>query len=87
MLFSEARLWGPLKELERTINAAIHKKKPDAVHDLEVLLKLHKPDFISLLKNPVSFILLSAPHVFVSVFFKKYFNENCTDPLYLNISQ
>ncbi|OWF55575.1 nuclear pore complex protein Nup205-like [Mizuhopecten yessoensis] len=49
---SEARLWGPFKELERIINAAVYRKNPDAVLDLEVGLKQHKPHFISLLKNP-----------------------------------
>lgn len=53
---SEARLWGPFKELEQTVQAAIHRKIPDAVHDLEIALKKHKPDFIALLKNPVSLI-------------------------------
>jgi nuclear pore complex protein Nup205 len=50
---TEAQLWGPYKELEKTVDAAIRKKQLDAVHDLEVALKRHKPDFISLLKNPV----------------------------------
>ncbi|CAG2238144.1 NUP192 [Mytilus edulis] len=49
---SEAQLWGPYKELERTVDAAVRRKQVDAVHDLEVALKRHKPDFISLLKNP-----------------------------------
>ncbi|XP_061177614.1 nuclear pore complex protein Nup205-like isoform X2 [Saccostrea echinata] len=49
---SEARLWGPFKELEQTVHAAIHRKIPDAIHDLEIALKKHKPDFIALLKNP-----------------------------------
>ncbi|KAK3098344.1 hypothetical protein FSP39_018633 [Pinctada imbricata] len=48
----QARLWGLYKELEQTVNAAIHKKLPDAAHDLEVALRKHKPDFVSLLKNP-----------------------------------
>lgn len=52
--FVEARLWGPFKELEQTVQAAIHRKLPDAIHDLEIALKKHKPDFIALLKNPVS---------------------------------
>lgn len=51
--FVEARLWGPFKELEQTVQAAIHRKLPDAIHDLEIALKKHKPDFIALLKNPV----------------------------------
>ncbi|XP_062604464.1 nuclear pore complex protein Nup205-like [Saccostrea cucullata] len=49
---SEARLWGPFKELEQTVHTAIHRKIPDAIHDLEIALKKHKPDFIALLKNP-----------------------------------
>ena len=36
--------------------AAVIHKQPDAIQDLEVILRRHKPDFISLLKNPVSFI-------------------------------
>lgn len=51
--FVEARLWGPFKELEQTVQAAILRKLPDAIHDLEIALKKHKPDFIALLKNPV----------------------------------
>ena len=53
LYLTEAQLWGPYKELEKTVDAAIRKKQLDAVHDLEVALKRHKPDFISLLKNPV----------------------------------
>nr|XP_022287742.1 nuclear pore complex protein Nup205-like isoform X2 [Crassostrea virginica] len=49
---AEARLWGPFKELEQTVQAAIHRKIPYAVHDLEIALKKHQPDFIALLKNP-----------------------------------
>lgn len=33
---------------------ALYKKSPEIYHELEVALKKFKPDFISLLKNPVS---------------------------------
>ncbi|KAL3882663.1 hypothetical protein ACJMK2_028981 [Sinanodonta woodiana] len=46
------RTWTPYKELQEIVEAAIHKKQPDAVHDLEVALQKHKPDFLSLLKTP-----------------------------------
>ena len=36
------------------VEAAIHKKQPDAIHDLEVMLRKHKADFLSLLKTLVS---------------------------------
>ena len=47
-------MWGPFKELVGVVNAAILKKEPNAYYSLEAELKKHKPDFISLLKNPVS---------------------------------
>ena len=47
-------MWTPFKELSRVINAVILKKEPNAYYRLEVELKKHKPDFTSLLKNPVS---------------------------------
>nr|KAG5691716.1 hypothetical protein BaRGS_010219 [Batillaria attramentaria] len=34
------------------VNAAIHKREPGSIHDLELALRKHKPDFISLLKIP-----------------------------------
>ena len=46
-------IWAPFKELASVVNAAILKKQPDAFYSLEAILKKHKPDFISLLKNPV----------------------------------
>lgn len=53
-------MWGPFKELVRVVNAAILSKDPNAYYSLEAELKKHKPDFISLLKNPVSSGLLQA---------------------------
>lgn len=47
-------VWAPFKELGRVVNAAILKKDPNAYYNLETELKKHKPDFLSLLKNPVS---------------------------------
>ncbi len=46
-------MWGPFKELVRVVNDAILKKEPNAYYNLEAELKKHKPDFLSLLKNPV----------------------------------
>lgn len=53
-------MWAPFKELVKVINAAILKKEPNAYYSLEAELKKHKPDFISLLKNPVSMSLMSS---------------------------
>ena len=50
-------LWAPFKELVRVVNAAILRKEPDAYYSLEAELKKRKPDFFSLLKNPVSEII------------------------------
>lgn len=53
-------MWAPFKELVKVINAAILKKEPNAYYSLEAELKKHKPDFISLLRNPVSMSLMSS---------------------------
>ena len=47
-------MWTPFKELHHTVEAAVLRKQPDAIQDLEKILKKHKPDFLSLLQNPVS---------------------------------
>ena len=47
-------MWTPFMELVGVINAAILKKEPNAYYSLKEQLKKHKPDFMSLLKNPVS---------------------------------
>lgn len=36
------------------VERSLYKKSPEVYHELEVSLKKFKPDFISLLKNPVS---------------------------------
>lgn len=46
-------IWAPFKELVRVVNDAILRKEPTAYYKLESELKKHKPDFLSLLKNPV----------------------------------
>ncbi|WAR08423.1 NU205-like protein, partial [Mya arenaria] len=46
-----ARVWSPFKDLQAVVESAIHRRQTDAVHDLEVMLKKHKTDFLSLLKN------------------------------------
>jgi len=48
-----AGVWLPFKELASVISSAILHKKPDTYYTLEAILKKHKPDFISLLQNPV----------------------------------
>ena len=49
-----ARLWAPFRALLDVVNAAICKREPGSIHDRELALLKHKPDFISLLKTPVS---------------------------------
>ena len=46
--------WRPYKELQAVVERSLYKKTPEVYHELEVALKKFKPDFISLLKNPVS---------------------------------
>jgi len=52
-----AGVWLPFKELASVISSAILHKKPDTYYTLEAILKKHKPDFISLLQNPVGSFL------------------------------
>ncbi|XP_014664623.1 PREDICTED: LOW QUALITY PROTEIN: nuclear pore complex protein Nup205-like [Priapulus caudatus] len=47
-----ARLWTPYKDLNSIVENAILLKRPYVIHDLEVALRRHKPDFLSLLQNP-----------------------------------
>ena len=47
-------IWKPYKELLSIVERAVYRKRSEFFHDLEVALKKFKPDFISLLKNPVS---------------------------------
>ena len=51
-----AGVWAPFKELERVVHSAISQKQPEAYYHLENILKKHKPDFVSLLQNPVSLL-------------------------------
>ncbi|KAK7106896.1 nuclear pore complex protein Nup205-like [Littorina saxatilis] len=51
-LVSGARLWAPFRALQDVVNAAIYRHEPGSIHDLELSLRKHKPDFISLLKTP-----------------------------------
>lgn len=50
---------------------ALYKKSPEIYHELEVALKKFKPDFISLLKNPVSGDGVFKKYDIKSDFFKK----------------
>ncbi|XP_054717049.1 nuclear pore complex protein Nup205-like [Uloborus diversus] len=49
---SDNTLWAPYKTLFSVVYGAIALKDTNAVQDLEVALKRHKPDLICLLKNP-----------------------------------
>ncbi|KAG6926829.1 nucleoporin 205 [Chelydra serpentina] len=49
---SAASLWGPYKDIWQTVVNAIWKRQPEAIHLLDQVLKKHKPDFISLYRNP-----------------------------------
>ncbi|RUS70914.1 hypothetical protein EGW08_021327, partial [Elysia chlorotica] len=47
-----ACVWAPFRQLHDVVEMAVTRHVPGAVHDLEVALRKHKPDFISLLKRP-----------------------------------
>ncbi|XP_037740119.1 nuclear pore complex protein Nup205 isoform X2 [Chelonia mydas] len=49
---SAASLWGPYKDIWQTVVNGIWKRQPEAIHLLDQVLKKHKPDFISLYRNP-----------------------------------
>ncbi|XP_060892659.1 nuclear pore complex protein Nup205 [Labrus mixtus] len=49
---SGASLWGPLKELWETVDGAVLRRQPESVHLLDLQLKKHKANFLSLFKNP-----------------------------------
>ena len=46
-------VWLPFKELASVVTSAVLHKQSDFYYTLEAVLKKHKPDFISLLQNPV----------------------------------
>ena len=48
-----AGVWLPFKELASVVTSAVLYKQSDFYYTLEAVLKKHKPDFISLLQNPV----------------------------------
>ncbi|EPQ04244.1 Nuclear pore complex protein Nup205 [Myotis brandtii] len=47
-----ASLWGPYKDIWQTVGNVLWRRQPEAVHLLDMILKKHKPDFISLFRNP-----------------------------------
>lgn len=47
-------IWRPYKDLLEIVERAVYRKRPEYQHDLEVALKKFKPDFLTLLQNPVS---------------------------------
>uniref|UniRef100_A0A673XLD1 Nucleoporin 205 n=1 Tax=Salmo trutta TaxID=8032 RepID=A0A673XLD1_SALTR len=52
MAINQIFLWGPLKELWDTVEGAVWRRQPESVHLLDLQLKKHKPNFLSLYKNP-----------------------------------
>ena len=50
---SGASLWGPLKEFWETVDGAVLRRQPESVHLLDLQLKKHKANFLSLFRNPV----------------------------------
>uniref|UniRef100_A0A8C9W8T5 Nucleoporin 205 n=1 Tax=Scleropages formosus TaxID=113540 RepID=A0A8C9W8T5_SCLFO len=51
-LNSISSLWGPMKELWETVEGAVWRRQPESVHLLDLQLKKHKAQFLSLFKNP-----------------------------------
>ncbi|XP_053108091.1 nuclear pore complex protein Nup205 isoform X2 [Hemicordylus capensis] len=51
-VISAASLWGPYKDIWQAVQNAVSKRQPEAIHLLDQILKKHKPDFISLFRNP-----------------------------------
>ena len=56
-------MWTKLKELHNLVEAVIEKQQTDC------LAKRHRPDFLSLLKNPVSFAKFGRVAIFFCVYF------------------
>jgi len=54
-----SRDWSVYRELSSTVESIIHCSRQEAfvTQDLETALKKFKPDFISLLQNPVGLII------------------------------
>lgn len=48
------------KTFDEFVGNALWRRQPEAVHLLDMILKKHKPDFISLFKNPVGDFLFFA---------------------------
>ena len=46
-------LWGPLQDVILAVDS-IARNKPTSSDSFQILLKRHKPDFLSLFTNPVS---------------------------------
>lgn len=79
-----ASLWGPYKDIWHTVVNALWRRQPEAVHLLDMILKKHKPDFISLFKNPVgNFLLCFLDLLFF--FFLNYFWRVIIFHIYLSI--
>jgi len=55
------RDWSVYRELSNTVEAVIHCSKQEAflTQDLETALKKFRPDFISLLQNPVMLTVIN----------------------------
>ncbi|CAG2064678.1 unnamed protein product, partial [Timema podura] len=46
-------MWTPFKELQSVVDAVLAKPAPGALTQLKQVLRKHKQNFITLLKNPV----------------------------------
>jgi len=55
VLVAPSREWSVYRELATTVESVIHGNRQEAfvTQDLETALKKFRPDFISLLQNPV----------------------------------
>jgi len=56
MVAAPSREWSVYRELASTVETVIHSSRQEAyvTQDLETTLKKFRPDFISLLQNPVT---------------------------------
>lgn len=56
-------MWTPFKQLHRAVETYLLKLAPEgSLANLELILQKHKPDFVNLLKNSVSQLLLRFWH-------------------------
>lgn len=62
-------MWTPFKQLQRVVETYLSKRvSDDSLATLELTLQKHKPDFINLLKNSVSWTHFFADYLNFSKF-------------------